>query len=154
MWWENWTCIGWFYLGCLGMWALWSKLHLWLSCQKRASVERELLLLCWLWIPWCMAPLICVYLVFFVNLLSPNITKKKSNVDVESGLRPSACQFCTVIKRGGRSCPIVCGPGLYFQRIWKLAVPFKGDMLLKELSWCVDFCLWDLFFISHADRIL
>lgn len=38
-----------------------------------------------------------------------------------------------VIKRGGRSCPIICEPGLYFQRIWKLAVRSKGDMLLKEL---------------------
>lgn len=144
MWGENWTCVGWFYLGCLGMWALWSKLHLWLSCQKRASVEWDLLLLCWLWIPWCMAPLICVCLVFLINLPSPNITKKP--VDVESCLRPSACQFSAVIKRGSRSCPRVCGPWLYFQRVWKLAVPFKGNMLLKELMlpWCVDFCLWNL----------
>lgn len=104
-------------LGCSGTWTPCSDLYQWLSCQKRASVERELLL-CRLWIPWCMVPLICIYLVFFVNLSTLNtITTKK----------------VLSLKGGGRSCPIICEPGLYFQRTWKLAVRSKGDMLLKEL---------------------
>lgn len=128
MWWENGTLMVWVILSWLGMRALWSKPYLWLSCQKRASVERELLLLCWLWTPWCMAPLICVYLVFFVNLPSLKRTKKSS--EVESGLRPSACQFCTVVKREGRNCPIVClWARTLFPKNLKTCSPFQG--------WCV-----------------
>lgn len=62
-------------VGCLGMGAPWSKLQLRLSCQERVSVERELLLLCWLRIHGCMAPLIWLWLLFFVNLPSLDRTK-------------------------------------------------------------------------------